>query len=132
MNQMWDKKQLREVTTYFKRIAKELPLEVNKAGHAVGKFGKAYAKAIAPEKTGSLKDAITYTSKGNTTIISSGVPNNPDGRSRAYNKIMHNLKTAKYAPKSGEPEFMWKTFDLIAKEFPKKAVSAVTKVLTTR
>lgn len=88
----------------------------------IAKRGSAYAKSIAPKKTGDLKRGIRYfgsNAKGESTIRS-GLPGGSNTRKRPYHIWFHDynfvkapngdggykLSSGVFAPKSGIPNYM--------------------------
>ena len=101
---------------------------------AVAEKGFDYARNLAPQDTGALKRAIQLIKRKESAEVRVYTPAHSDGRGRPYQMWMHDIpapvinkngtrggyknKSGKYRPKSGIPDFMFKTREYMTANIP--------------
>lgn len=120
------RKSLNNVVNELRRTKSELPDEV-------AKFGANYARSIAPIYTGALIQAINWTvSKDGKAWVILRNPNDyrSFGKSRLnYGAEMQNGGYWLEHIKSGEPQFMLKTYDQMQLELNQKIKLHAQRIL---
>ncbi len=94
--------------------------------------GKEYAVGIAPRKTGDLINAIGIAQdKSKGFAVVSRTPKGNNSRRRPYHEYMHGLGNYNTASKikSGDPRYMFTTFDWLRKKFPEEVQKSLDKAM---
>ena len=129
-----DAKNLKRTKTRLMKTARAIKKGSRQSTHNVGLAGKNYARAIAPIQTGSLINAIMFRSpKANEALIVSQQPKHPTTPNVPYHAMMHGLIAPDISHKiySGDPHYMFRMYDWLAKRFPKQMEDMVRTAIKT-
>jgi len=96
-------------------------------------WGKDFAKSIAPHDTYDLINAIgTAQARGNKGFsVVSRMPKGHNKRNRPYHMFMHGLESPNTSGQhfNGDPRYMFTTFDMLRKRYPKKVQESLDKAM---
>ena len=119
---------LSRVRANLERIDGEIPQSMSATIRQAVIAGKKFAQAIAPKDTGALIRAIRYSTAGKAARrvgkVTSTQPDHPvKGKAIPYHVIMHDRPMD--FDYSGEPQYMYATYEFLSKNFPKQMERAV-------
>lgn len=120
-----------KVIKTFNRLVKFAEVDVRGVNFDEAEKARSYAFSIAPEYTGSLKEAIVTrpTKNGYSVVAKTPVANNP--KRTPYQIYLQLGKRGRYkgTTKSGDHQFMVTTYNLLKKGFPNRIEQELDKVL---